>query len=62
MTLLIEEWEVPSDLPGVDGLVIEGADIVNQLKPEKGQSFTLYAADTVHPYVKRYQKSWSRTS
>ena len=53
---LAEEWEVPSDLPGVDGLVIEGAVIVNQLKPEKGQSFTLYAADTVHPYVKRYQK------
>ena len=28
---LAEEWEVPSDLPGVDGLVIEGAVIVNQL-------------------------------
>ena len=53
---LAVESEVPSDLPGVDGLVIERAVIVNQLKPEKGQSFTLYAADTVHPYVKRYQR------
>ena len=26
---LVEEWEVPSDLPVVDGLVIEGAVIVN---------------------------------
>ena len=30
---LAEESKVPSDLPGVDCLVIEGAAIVNQLKP-----------------------------
>ena len=44
-------------MPNVDGLVIEGAVLVNQLKADKGQSFTLYAAETIYPYMKRYQRS-----
>ena len=65
---LAKESKVPSDLPGVDGLVIKKAVIVNQLKSEKGQSFALYAGGTVHPYLKSYQKKlvqseliWSMT-
>ena len=40
-------------MPNVDGLVIEGAVLVNQLKADKGQPFTLYNAETIYPYVKR---------
>ena len=52
---LANEQDMPLDMPDVDGLVIEGAVLVNQLKPNKDQSFTAYPEETVHTYMKRYQ-------
>ena len=57
LKLLANDQEIPLDMPDVDGLVIEGAVLVNQLKPNKDQSFTAYAEETVHTYVKRYQRN-----
>ena len=48
---------MPLDMPDIDGLVIEGAVLVNQLKPNRDQSFTAYAEGIVHTYVKRYQRN-----
>ena len=49
---------MPLDMPDIDGLVIEGAVLVNQqLKPNKDQLFTANAEETVHMYVKHYQRN-----
>ena len=52
---LINESDLSPDTPNVEGLVIDGAVLTNQLKPEKGQTFAQYAADVFYVYVKRYQ-------
>ena len=53
---LVQDQEVVTDFPIVDGVILEGSVMVNQLKPNNGASFSEYAVQTVFPYVKRYKQ------
>ena len=54
---LCEESDPLLGMPVVDGVVMEGSVMANQLKPNNNQSFTSYAAETVYPYLKRYERN-----
>ena len=54
---LAPESELLLGIPVVDGVVMEGSVMVNQLKPNNNQSFACYAAETVHPYLRRYERN-----
>ena len=53
---LISDSATTVSMPLVDGAVLEGSVLANQLKPGKNQSFSNYGQEVFLPFIRRYQQ------
>ena len=53
---LISDSATTVSMPLVDGAVLEGSVLANQLKPGKNQSFSHYGQEVFLPFIRRYQQ------
>ena len=54
---IVEPTDHLTGMPEVDAVVMEGSVLVNLIKPNKNNSFSQYAEDTLFPYLTRYQRN-----
>ena len=58
---LISDSDTTVRMPVVDGTILEGSVLANQLKPGKNKSFSKYGQEVFLPFIRRYQQ-WSNAS
>ena len=57
LVMTVVDTEPVHRMPRVDGVVIDGCVIVNQIKPNKKRTFMEYAEEKILPFLMKY-KAW----